>query len=200
MNRPFLAGERLYLRPLEESDLGEEYLQWLNDAEVRRFLGTGTAKFPTTLSSLEKYLERFQGTPTDLILAIIDKKSNLHIGNVTLNRIDWVNRAADTGILIGRKDFWGKGYAFEAWALLIEHAFKNLGLRKVNAGAIAGHDSSLGVLKKLGFQEEGVLRKEYLLDGEFRDAIRMGLFREEFDKCRRRSSVQQLPRRRGLLV
>lgn len=180
MRRPFLTGKKVYLRLLDESDIGEEYIQWLNDPEVTRYLGT--SRFPATPSSIRKYLERFEDSTFGLILAIIDMESDQHIGNVTLSRIDWIHRRGDTGIMIGRKEFWGKGYAFEAWSLLIEFAFKQLGLYKITAGAIAEHASSVSVLKRLGFQIEGILRKECFIDGEYRDAIRMGLLREEFWK------------------
>lgn len=180
MKRAFLIGKKLYLRPLEESDVSDEYLQWLNDPEVTRYLEAG--RFPATPASVRRYLERFQNPANELIFAIVDIESKQHIGNVTLNHIDWVNRKADTGILIGRKDFWGKGYAFEAWSLVIEYAFQGLGLRKITAGAVAENVDSLSVLKRLGFQMEGVRRKEYFLDGEYLDVPLMGLFRDEFYK------------------
>ena len=178
MRCPFLVGPRLYLRPFEESDISERYVQWLNDPEVTQYFGFG--KFPVTVADARRYLERFKGSTTDLILAIIDRESDQHIGNVTLNRIHWINRTADTGIMIGQKEFWGKGYAFEGWGLLFDYAFQRLGLRKIIAGAVEGHAASLSVLRRLGFQTEGILRDENLLDGEYRDSIRMGLFQEEF--------------------
>lgn len=84
--------------------------------------------------------------------------------------------------MIGRKECWGKGYGLEAWSLLIEYAFNRLGLRKIIAGAFADHGASVKVLKKLGFKEEGRLREQALVDGEYRDGIRFGLFRDEFYK------------------
>ena len=84
--------------------------------------------------------------------------------------------------MIGRKEFWGKGIAFEAWSLVIEYAFQNLGMRKILAGAIAGHEASIKTLKNLGFRVEGTLRKEVLVDGEFCDKLSLGLFHEEFHK------------------
>ena len=180
MRRPFLTGEQLYLRALEVSDIGEEYVSWLNDPAVTRFLGTG--RFPTTPESLRRYLERFQDPATDLIFAIVDRKTERHIGNVTLNHINWIVKTADTGLIIGRKEFWGKGYAFEAWTLLLEYAFERLGLRKIIAGAVDSHAGSLAVLKKLGFRVEGVLRGEFLMDAAYHDVVRMGIFREEFYK------------------
>ena len=107
MRQPFLVGERLYLRLLEESDIGEDYLSWLNDAEVTRYLETG--KFPATPSAIRRYVERFQDSTTDLLLAIVDRETDQHVGNVTLNKINWIHRTADTGLMIGQKEFWGKG-------------------------------------------------------------------------------------------
>jgi RimJ/RimL family protein N-acetyltransferase len=180
MRRPFLVGENLYLRLLEESDIGEEYLGWLNDNEVTRYLEAG--KFPSSPETLHKYLEHFQNSKTDLVFAIVDRETDQHIGNVTLNRINWIHRTADTGLMIGRKEFWGRGYAFEAWHLLVEYAFQRLGLRKIIAGAVADNIASIVTLEKLGFKIEGTFRKEYLMDGEYQDAMRLGLLREDFYK------------------
>ena len=181
MRRPFLVGQKVYLRLLEESDIGEEYVGWLNDYEVTRYLETG--KFPSTPEAIRKYLERFQDSTTHLVFAVVDRETDQHIGNVTLDRINWIRRTADTGLMIGRKGFWGKGYAFEAWSLIIEYAFQRLGLRKIIAGAVADNVASIAVLKKLGFRVEGTLRQEVLVDGEYRDTVRLGLLREEFYKC-----------------
>ena len=84
--------------------------------------------------------------------------------------------------MIGRKECWGKGYAFEAWNLLMEYAFERLGLRKIIAGAVADNVASIVTLEKLGFEIEGRFRKEYFVEGEYRDGIRLGLLREEFYK------------------
>lgn len=175
-----MVGERLYLRLPEECDIGEEYLGWLNDQEVTRYLETG--KFPSTYQGIRRYLEYFQNSTGDLIFAIIDRETELHVGNVTLNRINWIHRTADTGLMIGRKEFWGKGYAFEAWSVLIEYAFRRLGLRKIIAGAVADNVASIVTLEKLGFKIEGRFREEYFVEGEYRDGIRLGLLREEFYK------------------
>lgn len=178
MKRPFLIGERIYLRPLEESDLNEEYLGWLNDYRVSQYLEAG--RFPVTMARTREYLQRFASGQTDIILALVDKQSDLHIGNVTLNRIDWINRTADTGLIIGRAEYRGKGYAFEAWALVLDYAFRRLGLHKIIAGSIAENAASVEVLKRLGFQVEGTFRSEILVDGEYRDVVRLGLLRKEF--------------------
>ena len=179
MRQPFLVGERIYLRPLEETDFTEEYVGWLNDYRVSKYLEAG--RFPINLSGLRRYLERFENSKTDLILAIVEKETDRHIGNVTLNRIDWINRNADTSLIIGREEFRGKGIAAEVWNLLLDYAFKRLGLYKIIAGSIEDNSASIAVLKRLGFKVEGTLRSQVLIDGRYRDIIRFGLLRDEFE-------------------
>ena len=181
MRRAFLAGARLYLRHLEEADLTDEYIGWLHDPGVTRFLATG--RYPTTPEALRSYLQRFEAGD-DVAFAIVDTATDLHVGNVTLNHVHRIHRTADTGLMIGRKEFWGRGYAFEAWSLLIEHAFERLNLRKIVAGVLADNLASHRVLRRLGFQEEGVLRAQRFADGAYRDEVLLGMFREEFHTFR----------------
>lgn len=178
-----LVGEKLYLRPLEKADATDEYLAWLHNPEVTRWLETG--RFATTLDQLRAYLGRFDGGTHHLGFAIIDRATGLHVGNATLNNINWVHRTADTGLMIGRKEFWGKGYAFEAWSLVIEYAFERLNLRKVIAGVIPENEASWNVLRRLGFQVEGTLRAHVWAAGAYRDSVRLGMLRDEFYKFAR---------------
>jgi len=177
-----LVGERVRLQPLRETDLGPTYLAWFRDAEVTRYLEA--RRSPVTLSHLRQYLRRFRGSRTDFIFAILDRRTGLHVGNVTLNHIHPVYGTADTGILIGRKEYWGRGYATEAWSLLLDFAFCRMHVRKVVAIVAAEHHASLAVLKKLGFQEEGRFRDEILVGGAYQDRIRLGVFADECIRTR----------------
>jgi RimJ/RimL family protein N-acetyltransferase len=178
MDPAFLVGDKLYLRPLAETDIDGEYLAWLHDPDVTRYLETG--RFPSTPETLRAYLRRFEHATDNLAFAIVDKATDLHIGNVTLNAINWVHRTADTGLMIGRKEFWGRGYAFEAWSVLIEYAFTRLNLRKLIAGVIEDNAASLHVLRRLGFQIEGTRRAAVFVDGSYRNSLLLGMFRDEF--------------------
>jgi RimJ/RimL family protein N-acetyltransferase len=180
VRRAFLVGDKLYLRPLEAGDVSDEYLDWLHDAEVTRYLETG--RFPTSREALAQYVERASAPPDNLVFAIVDRQSELHVGNVALNRIHWIHGTTDTGLMLGRKEFWGRGYAFEAWSLAIEYAFERLNLRKIVAGVVADNRASVAVLRKLGFQLEGTLRSDLFVDGSYRDNLRFGMFRHEFYK------------------
>ena len=181
MKRAFLAGDRIYLRALEESDITEECIGWLNDPEVTRFLAM-TGKYPATVDSMKRWIENYQGSTTNLAFAVIDKSTDRHIGNVTLYDINWIHRTADISLMIGAKDFWRGGYGTETQSIIIDYAFQRLGLNKVLNSPVADHAGSVIMAKKLGFQVEGVLRKQLFIDGEYHDQLRMGLFSHEFQK------------------
>lgn len=185
INRAFLMGERVYLRPFEETDITEEYMGWVRDREVVKHLESG--RFPETMESAHRYLEEFKNSDTNLFLAIVDRETGDHIGNVRLHHIDWIHGTARTGIMIGRKDYWGKGYAFAVYSLLIEHAFNRLGLRKINSAATASNLAAIAFLKKLGYKQEGLARQQFLVEGEYEDRVLFGLLRHEFYKFANKS-------------
>jgi len=175
---PFLAGSQVYLRPLERTDLNENYQAWVNDPEVTRYLEAGV--FPTTREDLEKFFESVTGSRTQVILAIVERKSDRHIGNVKLGPIDWVHRRGVFGMLIGEKKFWGRGIGQEVTRLMVEYAFGRLNLNRVTLGVLAEHESAVRCYEKVGFKVEGRFRQELFRDGEYKDRLWMGLLRAEY--------------------
>lgn len=175
---PFVAGSKVYLRPLERADLNERYAGWLNDPEVTKYLETGT--FPTTLQDLERFYAEVTGSKHQVIFAIVDTKSGQHIGNVKLGPIHWIHRSATFGILIGDKKFWGQGLGLEATRLAVEYGFERLNLRRIDLGVFADHDSALGCYEQVGFKVEGRMREALFRGGEYKDRVWMGLLRSEY--------------------
>ncbi|MBI4322986.1 MAG: GNAT family N-acetyltransferase [Candidatus Omnitrophica bacterium] len=171
-----LIGSRISLRPLTEADVTVRYLGWLNDATVTRYLEVG--KRPMTLDDIRAYLERFRESTTHRIFAIVENATCRHIGNVTLNNINRQTGTADTGLMIGEKDCWGKGYATEAWSLLCAYAFSRLELRQIIAGAVVDNLPSIKTLEKLGFQPE--MRQSRLVGGAVWETVRFSLRQERF--------------------
>jgi len=168
---------KVYLRPLEKSDAGR-CCRWINDPEIRQFL-TGQSLF--SFSQEEKWIESVNDwRKEDINLAMITKDKNLHIGNVGISDIDWINRRGTTGALIGEKDYWGKGYGTEAKLLLLKHVFDTLGLEKICSTVLSTNPRSKAYLEKTGYKEEGCLRRHCLVDGKKVDIFVMALFREDF--------------------
>ena len=174
----FISGSKIYLRPLERSDLNERYLCWMNDPEVTRYLETGT--FPTTRQDLEEFYAKVTGSSTEVIFAIADRKSDKHVGNVKLGPINWVHRRAMFGILIGDKEFWSKGIGEEATRLVVDYAFHRLNLHRVGLVVFEEHKSAVRCYEKVGFKVEGCLREQMYQHGEYKNHLWMGLLRSEY--------------------
>lgn len=177
MYHPFLVGEKVYLRRMERKDLEGNYFDWLNDYEVTKMLEVG--KFPNSMEAMEDYFNKLDSSPNDLFFAIIEKETDRHIGNFTI-RINWVNRTAETGRIIGEKDCWGKSYGQEALKLAIDYCFKRLNLHRVQGGTVADNIAVQKIWKRLGWTVEGRLRKAVYFDGEYHDSLHAGILREEW--------------------
>ncbi|SRR6267378_92231 len=178
----FLRGSKVYLRPLERTDLNETYLGWLNDPEVTRYLETGV--FPATYQDLEKFYDGVTGSKTDVIFAIADRKTHRHVGNVKLGPINWVHRRALLGIMIGEKGFWGKGVGEEATRLMVEYGFFRLNLHRIGLGVFEEHQPAIRCYEKIGFKLEGRLRDQMFQAGEYKNQLWMGLLRAEYKPLR----------------
>ena len=178
MQHPFLVGKKLYLRGIEQKDLEGRYFDWLNDYEITKYMESSF--FPNTVEKLQEYFNSIGKSNNNVLLGIIDAETDTHIGNVRLGPINWVHRTSFLGIMIGEKDFWGKGYATEALKLVVDYAFNRLNLHKVSAGANASNKASIRAYEKIGFKIEGRRKEELYVDGTYHDGIIMGLTKGDF--------------------
>jgi ribosomal-protein-alanine N-acetyltransferase len=175
-----LNTERLNLKEVTLEDCTDQYLSWLNDNEVNRYLESGFIQHD--MKSLIDFVSGYLSNSKALFLAIRLLDNNKHIGNVKIDKINLNHKTGEYGILMGERSEWGKGYAKEASLAIIQLAFEKLGLQKINLGVIGSNTVALELYKKMGFTIEGVLRKNFY-DKEqsvWVDEIRMGLLKEEF--------------------
>ena len=130
---PFLKGERVTLRPADDSD-PPRFIPWVADVEVTRYLGRRTGM------ALYQEVDFFKkvGESKNDVLWIIDFEDRT-VGAIGIHAISWQNALGTTGILIGDKTAWGHGVASEAMQLRTRYAFRELNLRKLRSGRnIAG--------------------------------------------------------------
>jgi RimJ/RimL family protein N-acetyltransferase len=174
---PFLVGKALYLRPLSVDDADGPYPGWLNDANVCR--GNSHHVYPYAREAAIEYIERAANSHEDLILAIVLKTGDRHIGNIALQRIHWVSRSAEFAILLGDTGQWGKGYGLEAARLLIHHGFSSLNLLRIACATFEANVAMRKLAAALGMKEEGIRRQAAYKDGRYLDVIEFGLLRDE---------------------
>ncbi len=179
MKNPFLIGETVYLRTIDEEDLNANYREWLNDEEVCRY--NSHHRFPNYDENMRDYYERVIKSRENLVLAICDKKTDAHIGNIALENIDTLNQSAELAILIGDKSAWGKGFGTDAVRLLISHGFKELNLHRIYCGTSEDNKGMQKLALSLGFTEEGRARDGIFKRGSFKNVIYYSLIRDEFE-------------------
>jgi len=170
-----IEGERIYLKSLTEKNATRKYCQWLNDPEVNKYLETRKA----TILQLKKYIKEKNQNPNCLFLGIFFKENNEHIGNVKLEPIDFKERKATIGILIGNKNYWGKGIGTEATKLLVDYAFKKLKLKEVNLGVISENKAAIKVYKKAGFKIDKIEKKSIRHGKKLFDKILMSIHKSK---------------------
>ena len=168
----FLKGERLYLREVRPSDVGDRYHAWMNDPEVTRYLESRLV--PQSREQLQEYVRDRLADKENLFLAIVLHDRDRHIGNIKLGPINWFHRLSEIGILIGEKDCWGCGFAAEAIGLLTDYAFRGLGLHKVTAGCYGSNPNSARAFQKAGFAVEGIRPLHFFFEGSYTDLVLLG--------------------------
>jgi [ribosomal protein S5]-alanine N-acetyltransferase len=175
---PFLAGEQVNLRPLSLAHLDGPYVGWLNDPEVCAH--NSHHVFPYSAAEGRAYIESVSRDEHNMVLAIEDKESGKHIGNISLQKIDPVARSAEYAILVGDRDYWGKGVASEASRLLIAHGFSALNLHRIYCGTSSENVAMQKLAAKLGFTEEGRRREAHFKNGTYQDTIEYGVLESEW--------------------
>ncbi len=167
-----LEGQTIYLRPVRLSDANERYLGWINDKKVTKGLETKSAD----LQSLKEYVSNVLDGQHNHFFAICMLENDLHVGNIKLDQLDLKAATCELGIMVGDKSYWGQKVGRQACELAIHYAFSHLKLRKILLAVYASNTAAYSLYEKLGFKEEGCLKKHVLVDGELVDKYFMCLY------------------------
>ena len=173
---PILKGESLRIEPPRPEHL-PSFVRWFADPEVTRYL---LRRYPPSLRQEGEWLEEMAASEQDIVWAIVLEESGELIGVTGLHRIDWRYRHAWIEISLGERSKWGKGYSTEALQLCTAHAFLELGFEKILASVYGGNDASVRTLKKVGYQQCGLLRRNAFFGGEWHDEWLGEILREEW--------------------
>lgn len=180
---PFIQGQKIFLRPLEEEDIRTSY-QWSNDKSVRRYLNIG--KIPLNFYHANEELRNVLKDKNTIVMAVILKENKKHIGNIAISHIDWINRNACIGVNIGDVNVWGKGIASEAFFFMLDYAFNELNLWRLHSHVHEDNVAALKFLDRLGCIREGRANQALLSEGKYRDYIYIAFLSPNFAKCRKK--------------
>ena len=176
---PRLQSERVILREFRREDIPAIHA-WTNDREIVRFLSW--AVFPQTLRETERFVEQQMSgeDPMNRGFVIGLHEGDPCIGTTGLIPIDWRNRSAELGIVIGKHEYLGKGYGREAVDLLLGFGFNELNLHRIGLQVFDFNERAIRAYRKSGLVEEGRLREAFYREGSYHDILIMGITEEEF--------------------
>ena len=171
---------QLRLRPLEREDLPFVHELDNNESVMHYWFEEPYEAFVELVALYDRHLHdqnerRF----------IIEHDTGQPAGLVELVEIDYIHRRAEFQIIIA-PEHQGNHYASIATRLAMDYAFTVLNLYKLSLIVDCENLRAIGVYKKLGFHEEGRLRHEFFVDGEYRDVFRMAIFQPEYLALRQR--------------
>jgi len=172
----FYDLREIYLRELQKSDLEGNWYRWFNDQEITKFQDKRI--FPNSYEKQLSYYNYLQSSNSDLVLAIVDKESELHIGNIGLHKIDYIHRRCEVGIIIGEKEYWGKGYASRCIEYITHYAFNILNLNRVTSIIMVENIASVKAFNNVKYQIEGTLKSYFYKDGKYMDAVIMAILKD----------------------
>ena len=117
-----LPGNAITLRPLTVSDFSDQYLEWLGNPEINRYLETRWTE--QTRSTIEIFLKEMGKSNNSVLFGIfLDGK---HVGNIKIGPVNWNHLYADISYFIGDRNAWGQGLATDAVSLVTCFGFKRL--------------------------------------------------------------------------
>lgn len=180
-----IIGKIVRLRAIEEQDL-PLFNSWGNDPELWHLLGGW--HFPSSMQATRNWFEGLQGDQKNLRLAITTTELGV-LGLANILDIDWKNKNAFHGMMLGNKDVRGKGIGVDTVMSIMRYAFDELGLNRLDGSMIDYNEASLRLyLGKCGWKEEGRQRSWYYRAGRHWDRIMVGVTAQDYRELVARTS------------
>jgi ribosomal-protein-alanine N-acetyltransferase len=176
---PSLETERLILRQLTSADR-EVIFQNYSTLESTQFIMEPLTTLEQADEILQDFIEGFK-LGRNLFWAVELKKNHAFTGTVCFESFEWGDLRGEIGYDLS-KGFWGQGLMTEALQVVIDYGFECLGLNRIDGYVDVENASSIKVLRRLHFTEEGVLRQYSCVKGQYRDEVVCSLLKQEWKR------------------
>lgn len=178
-----LYGKRIMLREYKKDDI-YEIRKWVNNPNIVDNL-SDIFMYPHTLNETERFVNsKLEDTSETKGFVIAHKEDEGYIGQLDFIRVDWKNRTAEIGIVIGSEENHRKGYGTEAIQLMQDFAFNRMNLNKLELRVHIYNIKAYKCYLKCGFVEEGRIRQNFYINGKYTDTIYMGILKSEYEQIK----------------
>lgn len=167
------------LRELEKKDL-QIINNWRNNNELISYLGAPFRYI--NLETEERWFNNYMNNRQNNVrCSIVDNEDQI-VGLASLTNIDHLNQSAEFHIMIGDSAKQGCGIGGFASTKMLEHAFFNLNLHRIEIEILENNSRSRHLYEKLGFVLEGIKRKAFYKNGDFVDVCIYSLLDSDYKK------------------
>ena len=157
-----MRGSKVSLAPLRDDDVAPLF-EWINDRDL---VVLNAPYKPVHERDHVRWFDAIRERDDVAIFGIRLNEDDSLIGSCQLVGVDSVHREADLQIRIGEVDGRGAATGPKRLSLLLDHAFRDLGLRRVQLHVFADDAAAIRCYEKAGFPHEGVLREGAFIDGK----------------------------------
>jgi len=171
-------SERVFIKEIEITDFTDRVMAWFEDAELMRYYSNSRNKI--TRESLLQSIADGKKNGNVFTFGIYDNASSVLIGTLKLGPINHSQKISDLVVLIGDRDFLGKGLAVEAIKLGNELSFEEYDIRKLFGGMYESNTPSIKAYTRAGWIIEGRLKGHYWVGGTNEDRILVGCFNPKY--------------------
>lgn len=179
MEVPVLETDAVMLRPISEKDIAALF-NLFSSEKVTRFMDIEKLINVSEAGQLVAFFREKLVSGEGMRWGICQADNDMLIGTCGLDHISKTHYKAEIGYDL-LPVYWGKGIMTAALGLLLQHAFEELGLNRIEAVVDPGNKLSIQLLERLGFQREGMLRQAYFQKGKFVDEMLFSLLRGEYN-------------------
>jgi [ribosomal protein S5]-alanine N-acetyltransferase len=152
MKNVLMESERFFLRTLIEDDVNARYLEWINGSDKSQYINYTNQN--RNVDEVSTFVTERVNSDTVLFLGIFVRESGEHIGNIKYEPIDFKKSYAIMGILIGEKNWRGRGVAAEVIIKSSTWLHEKYGVRQFILGVNTGNVWAIRAYKKVGFRQK----------------------------------------------
>jgi RimJ/RimL family protein N-acetyltransferase len=179
-SRYFWQGTKTRLRPWRLEDAELRYIASLDSPTLA--LHEDGIVLPSSVELQKEWLEKSAAFKDDSKIRLaMENLDGLTVGWLSLHSRDQKNGTFGFGVAVYH-DYRGHGYALDAVRTLLKYSFWEQRYQKCNSVCFHSNEASIRLHQKLGFIEEGRIRRNCFFSGKYHDDVLFGMTREEFDE------------------
>ncbi|PRX29793.1 RimJ/RimL family protein N-acetyltransferase [Orenia metallireducens] len=172
-----IYGQRIRLREYQSSDF-EDIRGWVINPEITGYL-SDIFLYPNSEKDTRDFLNKAMSNEwTGFVIADIEDGD--YIGQIDFVNLDLKNGYGVLGLVIGDNENLGKGLGSEALDLILDFAFNQLRLNRVELVCWEYNHRAQRSYEKVGFVKEGIRRQKRYRNGKYHDEICYGILKDEW--------------------